>query len=107
MTAPALTIAEILDQPAVVPLWPTVGRALALSESTTYQLAAQGRLPIEVIRLGRRRVARTVDLYRFLGLAPQENGAGPGYEPGPSAGNDEGPGYEPGPPVEQTAPTAK
>ena len=96
MTAPALTIAEILNLPAVVPLWPTVGRALALSESTTYQLAAEDRLPIEVIRLGRRRVARTIDLHRFLGLAPQENGAGPGYQPGPSAGNNEAPGYQPG-----------
>lgn len=77
MTSPAaLTIAEILDQPAVIPLWPTVGRALGLAESTTYQLAAENRLPIEVIRLGRRRVARTTDLHRFLGLLPQDNGNG-------------------------------
>ncbi|MDV7221006.1 MerR family transcriptional regulator [Streptomyces prunicolor] len=81
MTAPALTIAEILDQPALVPLWPTVGQALGLAESTTYQLAAQGRLPIEVIPLGRRRVARTVDLQRFLGLLPQENDDAPGSSP--------------------------
>ncbi|MFD9221474.1 DNA-binding protein [Streptomyces sp. NPDC060064] len=73
MTAPAaLTIAEILDQPALVPLWPIVGRALGLAESTTYQLAAENRLPIEVIRLGRRRVARTVDLHVFLGLSNSE-----------------------------------
>jgi hypothetical protein len=101
----ALTIAEIRDLPAVVPLWPTVGKALGLAESTTYQLAAEGRLPIEVIRLGRRRVARTVDLHRFLGLIPQENGAAPTYQVGASAGNGEGPGYQPGPPVEQTAST--
>lgn len=107
MTAPALSIAEILDQPAVVPLWPTVGRALGLAESTTYQLAAQGRLPIEVIPLGRRRVARTIDLHRFLGLVPQETGAAPTYQAGASAGNNEGPGYQPGPPGEQSAPTAK
>ncbi|MFI1678801.1 DNA-binding protein [Streptomyces sp. NPDC020607] len=75
----ALTIAEILDQPALVPLWPTVGRALGLAESTTYQLAAQDRLGIEVIRLGRRRFARTVDLHHFLGLLPEtheNDGAG-------------------------------
>lgn len=107
MTASALTIAEILDQPAVVPLWPTVGKALGLAESTTYQLAAENRLPIEVIRLGRRRVARTIDLHRFLGLVPQENGAAPRYQPGAPAGNDEGPGYQPGPPAEQAIPTAK
>jgi hypothetical protein len=107
MTAAALTIAEILDQPALVPLWPTVGRALGLAESTTYQLAAQGRLPFEVIPLGRRRVARTIDLHRFLGLVPQETGAAPTYQAGASAGNGEGPGYQPGPPVEQPAPTSK
>lgn len=68
----SLSIAEILDLPALVPLWPTVGRALGLAESTTYQLAAENRLPsnLEVIRLGRRRVVRTVDLHRFLGLLP-------------------------------------
>lgn len=75
-TARALSIAQILDLPAVVPLWPTVGQALGLPESTTYQLAAQNRLPIEVIRLGRRRVARTSDLHHYLGLVPQVNGDG-------------------------------
>ncbi|MFF7949390.1 DNA-binding protein [Streptomyces griseorubiginosus] len=103
MTAPALKIAEILDQPAVVPLWPTVGRALGLAESTTYQLAAQGRLPIEVIPLGRRRVARTIDLHRFLGLVPKETGAGPACEAGSAAGNDEGAACEAAPSVEQSA----
>lgn len=81
-TAPALSIAQILDQPAIVPIWPTVGQALGLAESTTYQLAAENRLPIEVIRLGRRRVARLVDLHRFLGLLPLENDNAPGVEPG-------------------------
>ncbi|WP_307825197.1 DNA-binding protein [Streptomyces sp. M2CJ-2] len=107
MTTAALTIAEILDQPAVVPLWPTVGKALGLAESTTYQLAAEGRLPIEVIRLGRRRVVRTIDLHRFLGLAPQENGAALAYQARASAGNDEEAGYQPASPVEQSASTAK
>ena len=108
MTTPALTVAEILDQPALVPLWPTVGRALGLAESTTYQLAAQGRLPFEVIPLGRRRVARTIDLQRFLGLLPQENGAALGSQPGASAGNDEEAGSQPASPVEQAnAPIAR
>lgn len=107
MTTPALTIAEILDQPAVVPLWPTVGRALGLAESTTYQLAAENRLPIEVIRLGRRRVARTVDLHRFLGLAPQENGAARKVESRASAENDDAPGVEPGAPVKHATATSK
>lgn len=69
MTA-GLSVAEILNLPALVPLWPTAGKALAQAESTTYQLAAEGRLPFEVIRLGRRRYVRTVDLHKFLGLLP-------------------------------------
>ncbi|MEW2177175.1 DNA-binding protein [Streptomyces sp. NPDC005406] len=75
-----LSIAEILDLPALVPLWPTAGQALGLSESTTYQLAAEDRLPSElkVIRLGRRRVVRTVDLHRFLGLIPGNSEAAAG-----------------------------
>lgn len=107
MKTAALSIGEILDQPAIVPLWPIVGRALGLAESTTYQLASEGRLPIEVIRLGRRRVARTVDLHRFLGLLPQENGAGPACEAGPSAGNDEEAACEAASPVEQPAHTCQ
>lgn len=103
----AMNIAEVLNQPPLVPLWPTVGRALGLAESTTYQLAAENRLPIEVIRLGRRRVARTVDLHRFLGLLPQENGAAPTYQAGASAGNSEAAGYQPAASEEQSAPTAK
>ncbi|MFG2670524.1 helix-turn-helix domain-containing protein [Streptomyces sp. NPDC048445] len=69
MTA-SLSVAEILDLPALVPLWPTVGKAMCQPESTTYQLAKEGRLPFEVIRLGRRRYVRTVDLHKFLGLVP-------------------------------------
>ncbi|MCA1223854.1 DNA-binding protein [Streptomyces sp. 8L] len=72
-----LTIREVLDLPPLVPLWPAVGRALGLAESTTYQLAAQERLPIEVIKLGRRRMARTVDLWAFLGLGNGEAAGGP------------------------------
>ena len=79
MTA-KLTIAQILDLPALVPLWPTVGQSLGLAESTTYQLAAEGRLPVEleVIPLGRRRMVRTVDLHRFLGLLPGNSEAAAG-----------------------------
>ncbi|MEV6420612.1 DNA-binding protein [Streptomyces sp. NPDC051662] len=64
----ALSIAEILDQPALVPLWPTVGKALGQAQSTTYQLAAQDELPFELVRLGRRRYVRHVDLLAFLHL---------------------------------------
>lgn len=71
-----LTIAELLDLPALVPLWsqdpkvPCVGRALGLAESTTYQLAAENRLPAElrIERLGRLRKVRAADLITYLGL---------------------------------------
>ncbi|MFD7319371.1 DNA-binding protein [Streptomyces sp. NPDC059883] len=72
---PALSIAEILDQPALVPLWPTVGKALAQAESTTYLLAARGELPFEVVRLGRRRYVRHVDLLAFLHLPANSDAA--------------------------------
>lgn len=106
MTGAALTIAQILDQPALVPLWPTVGQALGLAESTTYQLAAQNRLPVECIRLGRKRVCRLTDLHRFLGLLPEGSGASPVYQPGEAAGNDEAAGYQPAAPVEQSTSTS-
>ncbi|WP_420034666.1 DNA-binding protein [Streptomyces sp. cg28] len=108
MTSPALTIAQVLDQPPLVPLWPTVGQALGLAESTTYQLAAENRLPIEVIRLGRRRVCRVVDLHKFLGLIPEAVGTAPEVQSGATATrNDEAAGVQPAAPVEQSAPTAK
>jgi hypothetical protein len=106
--AAALTIAEILDQPAVVPLWPTVGQALGLAESTTYQLAAENKLPVEVIRLGRRRVARTVDLHRFLGLLPQGSGTAFEVQSEASAVNDEATRGPAGSPLSnESAPTCK
>ncbi|MGW3486517.1 helix-turn-helix transcriptional regulator [Streptomyces sp. NPDC001054] len=73
MTGDSLSIAQILDQPALMPLWPNVGQALMQAESTIYQLAKEGRLPFEVIRLGRRRYARTVDVQRWLGLLPDNS----------------------------------
>lgn len=74
MTA-ALSIAEILDQPALVPLWPIVGQALGQAESTTYQLAARDELPFELVRLGRRRYVRHVDLLAFLHLPTNSDAA--------------------------------
>lgn len=101
MTTAALSIAEILaHEPALTPL-PTFFKMLGVAESTGYQLAAEGNLPLEVIKLGRRRYVRTVSAWRFLGLVPEENGTGPACEAGPSAGNDEGAACEAAPPVEQ------
>jgi hypothetical protein len=106
MTAPALTIAEILaHEPALMDL-PTFFKACGTAESTGYQLAAQGRLPLEVIPLGRRRYVRTVEAWKFLGLLPQENGAALTYQVGASAGNSEAAGYQPAASEEQSAPHA-
>ncbi|MCI3272119.1 helix-turn-helix domain-containing protein [Streptomyces cylindrosporus] len=89
MTAPALTIAEILGHESALTDLPTFGRMTGQAESTIYQLAAQGRLPMEVIRLGRKRYVRTVDVWNFLGLVPQETGTAFGVQPEAPAGNDE------------------
>lgn len=102
MTAPALSIAEILGHASALTDLPTFGRMTGQAESTIYQLAAQGRLPLEVIRLGRKRYVRTVDVWNFLGLVPQENGAVPGVQPGTSAGNDEAAGVQPAASVERS-----
>ncbi|MEU9405076.1 DNA-binding protein [Streptomyces sp. NPDC048281] len=89
MTAPALSIAEILGhEPALMDL-PTFFKACGIAPSTGYQEAAAGRLPLEVIRLGRRRYVRTVSAWKFLGLMPEENGAAPTYQAGASAGNND------------------
>ncbi len=65
-----LTIAGLLALPPLVPLWPTVGRALGLGKTATYQMATAGQLPepIHTVALGRLLKVRTVDLYRALGL---------------------------------------
>lgn len=88
----ALTIAQILDQPPLMPLWPDFGRGVAqLAESTTYQLAAENRLPVPTVRLGRKRFVRTVDVWNWLGLT-----------------NEDAAGYQPAAPSEHAiAPTAK
>ena len=73
MTAPALTIAQILDHQSPLTDLPTFGRMTGQADSTIYQLAKEGRLPLELIRLGRKRYVRTVDVWKFLGLTPAEN----------------------------------
>jgi hypothetical protein len=98
MKTAALTIAEILGhKPALMDL-PTFFKACGMAQSTGYQIAAEGNLPLEVIPLGRRRYVRTVEAWKFLGLMPEENGAAPTYQAGASAGNDEAARVPAGPP---------
>lgn len=98
MTAPALSIAEILGhEPALTPL-PTFFKMLGVAESTGYQVAAEGNLPLEVIKIGRRRYVRTVEAWRFLGLLPNNSDTAPTYQAGAPAGNDEAARVPAGPP---------
>jgi hypothetical protein len=69
----ALTIAQILAHQSALMDLPTFFKAAGIAESTGYQIAAKGELPIEVIRFARRRYVRTLDAWRFLGLINQEN----------------------------------
>ncbi|MGW6743744.1 helix-turn-helix domain-containing protein [Streptomyces sp. NPDC055025] len=64
-----LTIADLYDQPPLMPLWPDFGGGvLLLSESSTYLFAAQKRLPVETVRLGRKQYVRTTDVLTWLNL---------------------------------------
>jgi len=60
---------EIRTKPTV-PLWPHVGKALGISRGSTYNAAERGE--IELIEIGRRKLAITAPLRRKLGLAGAE-----------------------------------
>lgn len=89
-----LSVAEALALPVMFDVWPTVGQALDIGRTATYQLAREDALPIPCIRVGRQLRARRSDLLNFLGLQDQaavevesaasaeENGDAPGVEPG-------------------------
>ena len=51
----------------VVPVWPYVGQILGLSRSTTYALARQQKLPLKVLRVGRKLLVAVKDLEEVLG----------------------------------------
>ncbi|MER5397566.1 helix-turn-helix domain-containing protein [Streptomyces sp. NPDC002599] len=60
------TLAEVRTWPALVPV-SQAARALGLSRTTAFTLAAQGEFPVPVIRaVGRRQKVRTADLVRYL-----------------------------------------
>jgi hypothetical protein len=62
---------EICTRPTV-PLWPHAGKALGISRGSTYSAAERGE--IDVLEIGRRKLAITASLRRKLGLeaAPPE-----------------------------------
>ncbi|QXE36945.1 DNA-binding protein [Streptomyces sp. GMY02] len=72
----SLTIGEIYARPPLMPLWPDFGRGVCrFSESTTYLLAAQKRLPVETVRLGRKQFVRTADVLTWLHLPENSEAA--------------------------------
>ncbi|MFD3929566.1 DNA-binding protein [Streptomyces sp. NPDC058614] len=73
----ALSAAEAIALPVMFDVWPTLGAALDIGRTTTFQLAREGALPIPVIRVGRQLRAKRSDLLDFLGIT-EENGDGAG-----------------------------
>lgn len=73
-----LTPADLLNAPAVVPLWPDAGRAFAFGRTKTFELHRQGQFPVTVLRLGGRLLVRRADLLRALGIedVPQDHRGG-------------------------------
>jgi predicted DNA-binding transcriptional regulator AlpA len=71
-------IGQILaHQPPLMDLR-TFAEATGFPESTVYQEAAKGALPIEVVQIGRTKFVRTVDVWRWLGLIGNDDDAGAG-----------------------------
>ncbi|MEV8396749.1 helix-turn-helix domain-containing protein [Streptomyces niveus] len=80
----ALTIDEVLALPVMFEVWPTLGAALNIGRTATYDLARTGNLPIPVIRVGGSLRARRSDLLDFLRIC-EENDDGAGADtPAPS-----------------------
>ena len=65
-----MTTDTALPQPAehpTVPVWPTAGRALGLSRSSTYLAAQRSEIP-GLLRIGGKYLVATAALRRALGL---------------------------------------
>lgn len=75
-TPAPLTVGDLLNSPPLIPVWPDFGRDVCrLSESSTYRLAGQGRLPVAVVCIGGnadgrrgKRFVRTADVLRWLNI---------------------------------------
>jgi Helix-turn-helix domain len=70
--ATSLTTDELLERlnsRPMVPLVPDAADALDISPRTAYTLAASGRFPVEVLRVGNQWRVPTAGLRRLLGVA--------------------------------------
>ena len=83
----ALTIAELYDQPPLMPVLTFTGSILGMADSTAFQLIKEGRLPVETVRVARKRYVRTSDVLAWLHLQPNGDGTGSSH-PAPSVEND-------------------
>lgn len=67
-SAEPMTRAEMLDLPALVPLWPTGARAVGVGRTRAYAMVADGSWPTRVLRLGNLIKVPTQDLLDLLGI---------------------------------------
>lgn len=72
---PALSVAEVLNLPAMVDGWPDAAAALGISRTTFYELANSDEPPLPIVRIGRSVKVRRQDLIKFLGISENGNGA--------------------------------
>lgn len=63
-----LTVAELYDQPPLMPMITFVVGVLQQSERWGYAAAARGELPLELVPVGRGRFVRTADVLQYCGL---------------------------------------
>jgi hypothetical protein len=74
---------------------PTAGAILAgISRAESYRAAADGRLPVVILRVGRRQVVTVASVLAALGLdspGPDDREHLPGHD-SPAAGDQPGPG---------------
>jgi excisionase family DNA binding protein len=73
---PGMTRAELLALPVTVDI-ATAARALGLGRSTGYELARRREFPCRVLRVGSSYRVPTADLFRVLGITPEDPGQAP------------------------------
>jgi predicted DNA-binding transcriptional regulator AlpA len=61
-----MTIEEIRQLPAVIPLWPDAGQALGYSRPRTYELVQRGEFDVPVMKKGSRYRVLLSDVLRAL-----------------------------------------
>jgi hypothetical protein len=66
----AMTRAEVLALPAVVPLWPTAAGVIGVGRTRAYTMVGDGTWPTRVLRLGNLIKVPTADLLDLLGIEP-------------------------------------